>query len=103
MTKFPDAFERATGERLYPGTINVEVLDGEKIAITEHFQIPDPIDRNQVLLFERCRINGITAYRIRPYNIHNGMGGWGDHILEISSARFIPDAKVGMCVTLEFQ
>jgi CTP-dependent riboflavin kinase len=84
MTHFPDVFKDATGESLFPGTLNVQVH--EQIKIREHFRIRgvDINEPEQDLLFEICRINGIWAYRIRPYNLQNGSGGHGDRILEIA-------------------
>ena len=43
-----------------------------------------PDEPEQDLLFEHCRINGLKAYRIRPYNIKTLNGGWGDDTLEIA-------------------
>ena len=37
MNEYPKVFERATGEKLFPGTLNVNV--GEAIKIQEHFRI----------------------------------------------------------------
>ena len=37
MNKYPEVFERATGQKLLPGTLNVNV--GEPIKIKEHFRI----------------------------------------------------------------
>lgn len=84
MCDYPDVFENATGEKLYPGTLNIHTDD--KVPVHEHFriigqQINEP---NQDLLFEICRVNGIWAYRIRPLNLENGKGGHGDHVLEIA-------------------
>lgn len=84
MTTFPSAFEAATGEKLFPGTLNVEV--GEPVPPVEHFRLrgTELDEPDQDLLFEVCRVNGLWAYRIRPFNIKNGGGGHGDHILEIA-------------------
>ena len=84
---YPDVFERATGEKLFPGTLNVRV--DRVVPPVEHFrvigaQIGEP---TQDLLFEICRINGIWAYRIRPFSLQDGGGGHGDNVLEIASAR----------------
>jgi CTP-dependent riboflavin kinase len=86
MTKFPQVFERVTGQRLFPGTLNLDV--GEPVTAREHFrlfgrEIDEP---GQDLLFEIVRVNGIWGYRIRPYDLRTGGGGHGDHILEIASA-----------------
>lgn len=102
MQRFPEAFKRATGEILVPGTINVHVSENREIPIKEEFRMDDPMDSSQVLLFEKCLINGIRGFRIRPLNKTNGSGGHGDHILEISSAQKVPDIAEGGEVTLEF-
>jgi hypothetical protein len=53
------------------------------------------------LLFENCLINGIKAYRIRPY-LENGEGGHGDDTLEIASASFISNAEPDREVEVTF-
>lgn len=87
MTLYADVFERATGEKLFPGTLNVRLK--EVIAIREHFRIkgPDIDEAYQDLLFERCWINGIPAYRIRPFVLLTGFGGHGPRIIEIACAQ----------------
>jgi hypothetical protein len=91
IARYPDVFRNATGEDLVPGTINIQV--GGPIPIREQFRIcgTDIGEPDQDLLFEVCRVNGIWAYRIRPYNLVTGAGGWGDHILEVSSKDTIPN------------
>jgi len=86
MLNFSEAFERATGEKLFPGTLNVRVA--EYVPAKEHFRVrgQDIGEPNQDLLFEICRINGIWAYRIRPYQPLTGAGGHGDDVLEIACA-----------------
>ena len=86
MTKYVDVFARATGEKLFPGTLNVQ-LD-RPIEIHEHFRIRgvEINEPQQDLLFEICRVNGQWAYRIRPRNVNDGSGGHGDHIIEIACA-----------------
>ena len=98
MTNFPEAFRRATGEELFKGTLNVDV--GREIAIREEFRIlgTEINEPTQDLQFERCAINDIPAFRIRPYVIATGEGGHGDHILEISCGREIPNAGYGCVV-----
>jgi CTP-dependent riboflavin kinase len=100
MTKFPEAFARAAGEKLFPGTLNVDVK--RKIPVREHFRIRgiEINEPEQDLLFEVCRINGIWAYRIRPLNLVDGRGGHGDHILEIACAQEIPDVPHGSIVEI---
>jgi len=69
MTNFHSIFRDATGEALFPGTLNVQVET--QIPIKEDFRIrgADIGKPDQDLLFERCEANGIRAYRIRPYNL----------------------------------
>jgi CTP-dependent riboflavin kinase len=95
MTQYPEVFERATGERLYPGTLNVNV--GRPIPVREYFRIRGTeIDEpEQDLLFEVCRINQIWAYRIRPFHLATGGGGHGDHIIELACFQKIPNVTPG--------
>jgi CTP-dependent riboflavin kinase len=89
MNQYPEVFARATGENLFPGTLNVNV--GEPINIKEHFRIHGKeLNEPEDFLFEVCRINGIWAYRIRPLDAM-GNGGHGDHILEITCHDLIPN------------
>lgn len=100
MTSFPEAFRKATGEELVKGTLNVKVA--EPVEVRHHFRIRgQEIDEaGQDLLFEVCRVNGIWAYRIRPYVLGSGKGGHGLDVLEISSAQWIPNATVGSTVEI---
>jgi CTP-dependent riboflavin kinase len=103
MTLFHEVFQKATGEALYPGTLNVKV--DREIPIEENFRIigTNIGEPGQDLLFEKCLINGIAGYRIRPYKLEDGTGGHGDDIVEISSASFIPGATPGCEVEVTFQ
>jgi len=98
MTKYPKVFERATGEKLVKGTLNVRVK--RRIQVREHFRIlgKDINEPMQDLLFEKCFINGIPAYRIRPLNLLNGSGGHGDDTLEIACSQEIPNVPPGTVV-----
>jgi len=98
MRKFPEVFRQATGVELFKGTLNVDV--GREIVIREDFRIlgSEINEPEQDLLFERCVIQGIPAFRIRPYVVATGEGGHGDHILEISCGREIPNAGYGCVV-----
>jgi CTP-dependent riboflavin kinase len=99
--KFGEVFSKATGEKLYPGTLNVKV----KALVTpiEHFRVigAEIEEPEQDLLFEVCRINGIWAYRIRPYHLATGRGGWGDDTLEIACAQYIQDMTQDSLVEVE--
>jgi|SRR5713101_4739868 len=100
MTNFPEAFKRATGEELFKGTLNVNI--NRQLPVREHFRIrgTEINEPEQDLLFEVCRINGIWAYRIRPYNVNTGSGGHGDHILEIACSQEIPNVPHGSLVEI---
>jgi hypothetical protein len=102
MEEFSQVFEEATGEKLFAGTLNVKVK--ERIKIKEDFRIPASRlgGDEQDLLFEKCLIDGIRAYRLRRCNPVTGEGGHGDDILEISSSSCIPNNTPGSTVTIEF-
>jgi len=106
MTEFPEAFWRATGENLYPGTLNVDVAKEIKIREDRRIVGTEIGEPYQDLLFERCLVNGLPAWRIRPYVLDEragfpvGGGGHGDHILEISCATKIPNASAGCTVDI---
>jgi CTP-dependent riboflavin kinase len=98
MKEYPDVFEKATGEELRPGTLNVNV--GTAIPIKEHFRIHGKeLNEPEEFLFEVCRINGMWAYRIRPLDAMGG-GGHGDHILEITCSQEIPNCGPGTGVEI---
>jgi CTP-dependent riboflavin kinase len=101
MTRYRDVFQSAVGQALYPGTLNVKI--DTKITIKEEFRISgaDIGEPDQDLLFEKCRVNGIDAYRLRPYNLQTGRGGHGDETLEIVS-QFIPNVRIGAKVEITF-
>jgi hypothetical protein len=108
ITDFPEAFQKATGEALFPGTLNVDIGTAIKIKEDRRIlgkEIGEPF---QDLLLERCTINGVPAWRIRPLSldIRSGLpagdGGHGDHILEISCAQQIPNATCGSVVEITF-
>jgi len=63
MKRYPDVFSEATGEKLFEGTLNVDV--GRTVKIREDFRISGAniCEPTQDLLFEKCQINGIPAYR----------------------------------------
>jgi len=102
MTEYAAVFREATGESLFPGTLNVDVH--APILIREHFRIRGTeIDEpEQDLLFEVCRIDGIWAYRIRPFHLLTSGGGHGDHIIEIASRDKVPNVAAGTEVQITF-
>ncbi len=60
LKPYPQAFAKATGENLFPGTLNVKVAS--PVQISEHFRVCGyEIGSSEDFLFEVCRINGIWA------------------------------------------
>jgi CTP-dependent riboflavin kinase len=87
--KFRAAYRKATGEDLHKGTLNV--LVDRDIPIKEQRRIPGKeFDHHEDFLLEECTVNGIQAFRLRPYDPRNGSGGHGDNVLEIASSQEIP-------------
>ncbi len=86
IEQFPDVFLEGTGVRLFPGTLNI-LLD-EPLAIQAEFQILGARigEPEQDMLFESCLVDGFAGWRLRPFQPATGLGGHGDHILEIVSA-----------------
>jgi CTP-dependent riboflavin kinase len=99
VSKHREAFEKTVGHALVAGTINVEIAGA--IRVKEDLRLKgEEIGAREDYVFERCRINGYDAYRIRPMD-QNGNGGHGDHILEISCAEWVPDVGIGADVEVE--
>ncbi len=99
MTAYPEVFRRAIGE-VFPGTLNVEVARCVRIREEGRIRGAEINEPGQDLLIERCRINEIPAYRIRPLDLATGGGGHGDNILEIACAEKIPNASPGTAVKI---
>ena len=103
MERYPEVFFAGTGQRLFPGTLNV--LLESPLPIREEFRIrgAEIGEPEQDMLFERCLINGIPALRLRPYQPATGAGGHGDHILEIVSEQALRPLLAGSdSVVVEF-
>jgi CTP-dependent riboflavin kinase len=105
IANYLHVFCSATREKdLFPGTLNIQVENNIPVPIREQFRIrgKDIINEpKQDLLFEVCRIYGLWAYRIRPFDLNTGGGGHGDHILEIICSQHIPNASIGSEVQVE--
>jgi CTP-dependent riboflavin kinase len=101
MTKFRHVFKDKVGVDLVAGTINVKI--DHPIKIKEDFRIAGEKigEGEQDLVFEKCRINGLDAFRIRPQHRTTGTGGHGDDTLEISCAQQVPGIKEGAEVVVE--
>jgi CTP-dependent riboflavin kinase len=103
IEQFPEVFEAALGQRLFPGTLNVQ-LD-TPLPIQPDFKIlGEKIgEPDQDMLFEHCRVNGIEALRLRPFQPATGAGGHGDDVLEIvCSQQLRPLLPQFSCVVVEF-
>lgn len=95
MSAYPEVFERAVGEPLFPGTLNVEIA--YELPCREDIRIRgvEIGEAYQDLLIEHCAILGRRAYRIRPFQPATGGGGHGDHVLEIACATALRPLLVG--------
>jgi CTP-dependent riboflavin kinase len=100
MTDYSEVFAAATGQRLFPGTLNICV--DAPVPPVEHFRIrgTEIGEPEQDLLFEVCRVNDIWAYRIRPWHLLTHSGGHGDHILEIAASVELRPGLTGKDVTV---
>ena len=71
MRKFAHLFQEATGERLFPGTLNVKM--DRSVPFEEHFQIVELVGEEfgwqGPVRFEICRIDRLWAYRIKGHLI----------------------------------
>lgn len=103
MTTHAEVFTRVVGHELFPGTLNVQIT--RSLACREDFRILGrEIDEpEQDLLFERCLIIGLPAYRIRPYQLHSGGGGHGDHTIEIASREELRPLLMGREDSIELE
>jgi CTP-dependent riboflavin kinase len=99
MTAYPEVFRRAIGE-VFPGTLNVEVSRHVRIREEHRIRGAEINEPGQDLLIERCRINEIPAYWIRPLDVATGAGGHGDNILEIACAEKVVNARPGIAVRI---
>ena len=103
IERFPQVFIAHFGYPLFPGTLNV-LLDAP-LPVRAEFRIPGSEigEPEQDMLFERCLIDGLEAFRLRPFQPATGAGGHGDHILEIVSPQELrPLLRDRDCVTVEF-
>jgi CTP-dependent riboflavin kinase len=102
MTKYEAVFTEAVGHRLEPGTLNVRI--DRMLRCQEHFRIRGCLigEPEQDLLFERCVVAGQPAYRIRPIQLSDGLGGHGDNVLEIASEVRLRDLFRDNKVEIEF-
>ena len=103
IERYPEVFKSGLGQSLFPGTLNVELA--RPIPIRTEIRIAGALigEPDQDMLFERCLIEGIDAFRLRPFQPATGAGGHGDHILEIVSSRELrPVIRNLQSVTVDF-
>jgi CTP-dependent riboflavin kinase len=89
IARFPEVFREATGVALFPGTLNIQI--DTPLTIQTEFAISGAKigEPEQDMLFERCLVNGMAGWRLRPFQPATGLGGHGDHILEIVSGTLL--------------
>jgi CTP-dependent riboflavin kinase len=103
IARYPEVFRKVAGQYLFPGTLNVLLQD--PLPIQPDFRISgvEIGEPEQDMLFERCVINGIPAFRLRPFQPATGLGGHGDHILELVSTEELRPRLAGLPgVVVEF-
>ena len=85
IERFPEVFLAHFGHPLFPGTLNV--LLEAPLPVRAESRIPGSEigEPEQDMLFERCLVDGVEGFRLRPFQPATGAGGHGDHILEIVS------------------
>lgn len=101
MASSPEIYERAFGERLFPGTLNVRVE--RRVPLREHFRIfgiEEKNDPTQDLLVEVCLLDEIIAYRICPWRLESGLGGHGDYVIELACPQKMANMTYGSRVTV---
>lgn len=101
MLQFGDAFRAATGEYLYPGTLNVKLP--RAIPIQPQFRIgaEHTGELGQELLFEICRVNRLWAYRMVRIRKRSGRPVRPNGLFEIVCAQKIPGILTGCKVIVE--
>ena len=104
MMRFPEVFESVLGKDFYPGTINVKV--DRPVWIKTDFKISGDLiaEPHMNMLFEKCKINGDPAYRMRIWNKKSGYGSWGDDVLEIAGPPLcVPTFEFGICQKVKIE
>ena len=92
MVEHADSYERVTGVRLFPGSLNV-VLDHEWTLPTQRLRIEPAQNGGRVRMnIVPCTICGIDAFILRTDENEAGSGHHGREVLEIAAAVRLRDA-----------
>lgn len=101
MFRFGDAFRAATGEYLYPGTLNVKLQRAIPIQPQFRIRADQTGELGQELLFEICRVNRLWAYRMVRIRKRSGRPVRPNGLFEIVCAQKFPGILPGCKVVVE--
>lgn len=83
MTQYSELFERTTGVRLYPGSLNV-VLDEPWMVYDAPLRL-EPPEYGVPMSIVPCQIRGIHAFILRTDKNNAGLGNHPPSVLEIAA------------------
>ncbi|MPZ74554.1 MAG: DUF120 domain-containing protein [Nitriliruptorales bacterium] len=84
MTQYSELFERKTGVRLYPGSLNV-ILD-EPWTVDDAALRLEPPEYGVPMSIIPCEINGVRAFIVRTDKNDAGLGDHPPSVVEIAAA-----------------
>jgi riboflavin kinase len=86
MTEYADQYERVTGMRLFPGSLNL-ILDHEYRLPEDRLRL-DPVDYGGRVGMNLvpCTIAGLRGFVVRTDQNEAGTGDHGRHVLEVVAA-----------------
>ncbi len=83
MTQYAELFERRTGVRLYPGSLNV-ILD-EPWTVRDAAIRLEPPEYGVPMSIVPCQINGLDAFIVRTDKNNAGLGDHPPSVIEIAA------------------
>jgi len=92
MVEYADLYERVTGVRLFPGSLNV-VLDGEYRLPARRLRLePAEYGGRVGMNMVPCTIGGLPGFVLRTDQNEAGTGHHGRQVVEIAAAVRLRDA-----------
>jgi CTP-dependent riboflavin kinase len=86
MVEYADQYERVTGVRLFPGSLNV-ILDHEYRLSGHRLRLEPPAYGGRVgMSLVPCRIEGVSGFLLRTDQNEAGTGDHGRHVVEIAAS-----------------
>lgn len=83
MTQYADVFERATGSRLYPGSLNV-ILDEDWTVEGSPLRL-EPPEYGVAMSIVPCVINGVAGFILRTDKNDAGEGDHAPNVIEVAA------------------